>query len=102
MAAELSTLVASFLDTNPQIYAPLFLECVNSKRHLINEVIILASTELCLFFLQDFWKFLTQLLARFVPRVALRISTYRLIKLHYTWFALFILENSRRLDWQGP
>ena len=40
MAAELSTLVASFLDTNPQIYAPLFLECVNSKRHLNNEVSI--------------------------------------------------------------
>ncbi|CAH3023670.1 unnamed protein product [Porites evermanni] len=39
MAAELSTLVASFLDTNPQIYAPLFLECVNSKRHLNNEKI---------------------------------------------------------------
>lgn len=53
MAAELSTLVASFLDTNPQIYAPLFLECVNSKRHLNNEVSIQASTERYLFFLRD-------------------------------------------------
>lgn len=38
MAAELSTLVSSFLDTKPETYAPFFLDCVNAKQHLNTEV----------------------------------------------------------------
>ena len=38
MAAELSTLVSSFLESKPETYAPFFLECVDSKQHLGEEV----------------------------------------------------------------
>ena len=38
MAAELSTLVNSFLESNPETYAPFFLDCVDSKQHLGEEV----------------------------------------------------------------
>lgn len=38
MAAELSTLVSSFLESKPESYAPFFLECVDSKQHLSEEV----------------------------------------------------------------
>jgi len=39
MAAELSTLVSSFLESKPETYAPFFLECVDSKQHLGEEKI---------------------------------------------------------------
>ena len=38
MAAELTTLVSSFLESRPESYAPFFLECVDSKQHLSGEV----------------------------------------------------------------
>ena len=37
MAAELSTLVSSFLESKPEKYAPFFLECVDSKQYLGEE-----------------------------------------------------------------
>lgn len=54
MAAELSTLVSSFLDTKPETYAPFFLDCVNSKHHLNTEVSIYDSILLWLSFLGVF------------------------------------------------
>ena len=38
MAAELSILASSFLETKPESYAAFFLECVESKQHLNLEV----------------------------------------------------------------
>ena len=38
MAAELSTLASSFLETKPESYTAFFLECIESKQHLNLEV----------------------------------------------------------------
>lgn len=38
MAAELPTLISSFLESKPETYAPFFLECVDSKQQINAEV----------------------------------------------------------------
>lgn len=56
MAAELSTLVSSFLESKPEKYAPFFLECVDSKQHLGEEVSIYHNPFYGLMFSQVFLK----------------------------------------------
>lgn len=57
MAAELSTLASSFLDTKPETYAPFFLECAHSKQYLSREVSIFHVALLWLSFLKGYLVF---------------------------------------------
>lgn len=54
MAAELSTLVGSFLESKPETYAHFFLECVDSKQHLGVEVSKITISSVFLSFVKFF------------------------------------------------
>ena len=95
MAAELSTLASSFLETKPETYAPFFLECVESKQHLNIEVSKNSS------FIGGI-SVQNVLLLLFSSAVSTTCSPNSLSFLGFNNFIMTLpSENSGWLDWQG-